>query len=98
MSSRDWLTLVLRAFGVWQLIETVEYLATAFCVTAHFYKSTSASFDFYMVATFVHFFLAVWLLKFAPSTARFFYPDEASSDSSADKAEPNSNASPPPTI
>ena len=52
-------------------------------------KSTSASFDFYMVATFVHFFLVVWLLKFAPSTARFFYPDELSSDSSADKAEPH---------
>lgn len=77
MNPRDYFTLGLRLFGVWQLIDTVEFFFTTFTIVTDLYHPTTASPGYWMLATFVHFFLAVWLLKFAPATARFFYPDRS---------------------
>ena len=78
MNPRDYFTLGLRLFGIWQLIDAVEFFFTAFSVVTDLYHTTTAAPGYWMLAIFVHFFLAVWLLKFAPATARFFYPDRDS--------------------
>lgn len=75
MMPRDWFTLALRVLGVLQLIDAVEYFATSIAVRADLYRTTAASLGWFITATLVHFALAVWLLKYAPKTARLFYPD-----------------------
>ena len=85
MNSKDWFMLGLRLLGVYQLIETVEYLFTSFSITAGVYGTSHGSASWYMLVTFLHFCLSVWLLKFAPQTARFFYPDSRSRDHSLDE-------------
>ena len=85
MNSKDWFTLGLRLFGVYQLIETIEYLFTSFSISAGLYGTSHGSASWYMLVTFVHFCLSVWLLKFAPQTARFFYPDSHGRKDSSDE-------------
>jgi hypothetical protein len=95
MNPRDWFTLGLRLFGIYQLIGTIEYFFTSLSIAAGVYGASHGSAGWYMVVTFVHFFLAVWLLKFGPHTARFFYPDPPAGRSGSNE---NSSSSGTPTI
>jgi hypothetical protein len=80
MNARQYFILGLRLLGVWQLIDAIDFFFTTMSVSAQLYRPTISSLGFYILATFVHFSLAVWLLKFAPATARFFYPERRSSE------------------
>jgi hypothetical protein len=94
MNPRDWFTLGLRLFGIYQLIDTIEYFFTSLSISAGVYGTSHGSASWYMLVTFVHFFLSVWLLKFAPQTARFFYPDTSVRKDSSDENS-SRNATPP---
>jgi len=95
MTPRVWFILGLRLFGVWQLIYAVTDAFTTFTIIQRFYQPGTGGAGFYMSLTFMHFFLALWLLKFAPQTARFFYPETKSSEDPSGKKPPGSST---PTI
>jgi hypothetical protein len=76
MTPRDWFTLVLRGFGVWQAIDVIEYAGLTYTVHAGTYRPRELSFEFYLLSTGVHFLLAVLLLYLAPAIARLFYPSD----------------------
>jgi len=80
--------------GIWQLIYTVQDAVTTFTIVQGFYRPATGGAGWYMSFTFMHFFLAVWLLKFAPQTAGFFYPNEKPGDSASDE-KPSDSSTPP---
>ena|ERR1700720_3566879 len=75
MTPRNGFILGLRLFGIWQLTYTIWDAFTAFTIIKGFYRPGTGSAKQYIVMTFMHFLLAAWLLKFAPQTARVFYPE-----------------------
>ena len=76
MTPRGWFILVLRGLGVWQAIDVVEYAATTYSAYIGIFHPRETSLQFYLLTVGIHLFLAVWLLYFAPATARVFYPDD----------------------
>ena len=84
--AKEWFTLACRIFGMWQLLLAASYVISAFNIATGFYppgSSLASSFGAYMVDTFSHFFLAAWLLKWAPRIAAFFYPSSRSVEKSS---------------
>ena len=73
MTPRQVFILILRGLGAWQLIDTIEYIGVTYGVHAGTYRLRDSSFEFCLLATGIHFLLAVWLLWFAPLTADLFY-------------------------
>jgi hypothetical protein len=84
MTPRDWFILVLRGFGIWQLVDVVEYAGITYSIYAGTYRPRDMSWQFYFLATGMHFLLAVWLLYFAPATSRLFYPADHQRTSRSD--------------
>ena len=79
MTPRQIFILILRGLGAWQLIDTIEFIGVTYSVHAGTYHPRDSSFEFYLLATGIHFLLAVWLLWFAPATADLFYKAPPSS-------------------
>jgi hypothetical protein len=80
MTAKDWFIVGVRLLGVWQLTVTLGDLFMALSISEGAYQRQSGSAGWYMVSAFLHFILTVWLLKFAPDTARYFYPDARPKD------------------
>jgi hypothetical protein len=79
MSPGDWFILILQAFGMWELIITLNDVVYVFNVMAKFTRLERSTVESLIVHAFLSFFLSMWLLKFAPRTARFFYPNSRQS-------------------
>ncbi len=82
MTSRQVFILILRGLGAWQLIDTIEFIGVTYSVYAGTYRPRDGTFEFYLLATGIHFLIAIWLLWFAPATANLFY--KTSSDRASD--------------
>jgi hypothetical protein len=72
-----WFIVGMRILGIWQLMNVIGDLVAMIGINADLYRPQYTKPGWYMLAAFGHFALAVWLLKFAPQTARFFYPDKS---------------------
>ena len=87
MTPLDWFTLVLRAFGVWELINACEDIVTVLNIHAGIYKPMSTGIGTYITHGMLRFLIGIWLLKAAPTFARLFYPVKP--------VDPGSNEAPP---
>ena len=89
MTPRDWFIVGLRLIGIWQLTEMIGDLVGIIGINAGYYRTQYGTPSWYMIVAFGHFALAVWLLKFAPQTARFFYPDKSKSSTEDTETKPS---------
>jgi hypothetical protein len=82
---RTWFAFGLRLLGIWELLSGAGYFLIALNISMGLKKTTegSTSFGSAMTYTFGYLILALWLLKGAPSIARFFYPDSPERDDGA---------------
>jgi hypothetical protein len=84
----NWLTLTIRAFGVWALIKAFEYTLTGFDIVTGMYRP---NYEYTLGGAMTHmfgfFFLGALLLRCAPKIA-------ASFDTIADAGTPGSNSKP----
>src|SRR5262245_25636004 len=76
---RAWFAFALRVLGFWEILVAAGYFLTGLNISMGFTKSVTGqtSFGSYMSQMFGHLILALWLVKGAPSIARFIYPDPA---------------------
>ncbi len=74
---RTWFAFGLRLLGFWEILTAAVSFLTGLNISMGFTKSVtgSTSFGSFMTHTFGHLILALWLIKGAPSIARFIYPD-----------------------
>jgi len=75
--SRTWFAFGLRLLGFWEILTAASYFLTGLNMSMGLTKSVTGntSFGSMMTQVFGHLILALWLLKGAPSIARFIYPD-----------------------
>ena len=80
---RAWFAFVLRVLGIWEILSAASWFLTGLNISIGLTKEMSpgsTSFGSVMTHTFGDLILALWLLKGAPSIAKFFYPDPPPSD------------------
>jgi hypothetical protein len=95
MTPRDWFTVGLRLFGIWQLIYAIVDACTTFAIMQAYYRAqNTSSGKWYALMTVVHFVLALWLLKSAPQTARFFYREAGERGEGSKDAKPSDSSTP----
>src|SRR6266478_2950535 len=68
----NWLTLIIRALGIWALIKAFEYALTGFDIVTGMYRP---NYEYTLGGAMTHmfgfFFLGVLLLRYAPKIAAF---------------------------
>jgi hypothetical protein len=74
MTPHEWFTLVLRAFGVWELILTCDQVAAILTISTGAWKPRNAEIGAYISHGLEAFFIGIGLLIAAPIFAGFFYP------------------------
>jgi len=74
MTPHDWFTLFLRAFGLWELLNTCDQTVPVLNINAGIWKPLHTEIGSYVSHALVTFLIGIWLLKSAPTIARLFYP------------------------
>lgn len=74
MTPRDWFALLLRAFGVWELLNACDQAVTILNINAGIWKPIRTEMGAYVTHALMTFLIGIWLLKSAPTIARLFYP------------------------
>jgi len=87
LTLRTWFAFGLRLLGFWEILSAAYYFLTGLNMSMGLTKSATGntSFGSMMTQVFGHLILALWLLKGAPSIARFIYPDPPPKDSSRER-------------
>ena len=78
MGPRDWFTVALRLFGIYQATVAVAYALYAFNSVAGVYGPGHEGMGLAVTHLVTNVALAAWLLKGAPGIARYFYPSRPS--------------------
>jgi len=74
MTPRDWFTIILRAFGVWELLNTCDQAITVLNINAGIWKPLHTEMGSYVTHALETFLIGIWLLKGAPAISQLFYP------------------------
>lgn len=77
MTSKELFVTGVRLFGVWQLLQVVEYAVGAFNHVVGFYAERNTAVESYYTIGSAHLVVGLYLLAGAPQVVSFFYPPAA---------------------
>ena len=73
---REWFTLFLRVFGIWELSSAADEFVSVFNINAGFWHPQYSLIQSYGMHGLCAFLIGVGLLRGASAFARLFYPDK----------------------
>ncbi len=79
-SPKEIFTIVLRIFGIWALLKTVDYWLEAFDIVTKLYRPTHDTMGSCLTHIIVYFILGLYLLRGAPTVVQLLYRNEKATE------------------